>query len=77
MAHVDLRAVVARDTVRVADEVDVGRRLDLAVEDDREMLRAAQDRGAVGLALADERAALRLAPRDRLEDLLALAGELD
>ena len=76
-ADVDLRAVVTRDTLRVADEVDVRRRLDLAVEDDREMLRAVQDRGAVGPALADERPTLRLAPRDRMEDLLAFAGELD
>ena len=54
LAHVDLRAVVTGDAVGVAHEVDVRHRLDLAVEDDREVLRALLHRLSVTLALAHE-----------------------
>ena len=59
-AHVDLRAVVAGDAVRVLLEVDVRHRLDLVVEHDREVLRAALDVLLAAGALTGERAALRL-----------------
>ena len=75
-AHVDLSAGVTGDAVRVAYEVDVRHRLDLPVEHDREVLRAVLYGSAVALPLADERTAFGFAARDRVEDLLALAGEL-
>src|SRR5205823_1573471 len=67
-AHVDLRAVVAGDAVRVAAEVDVGHRLDLPVEHDRKVLRAALHGGRVVVPGACVRAALCLALRDLLTE---------
>src|SRR5207247_6524189 len=55
---------------------DVRHRLDLVVEHDREVLRAALDVLLAARALACQRAALRLLARDVVEDLLALAREL-
>jgi len=76
LSHVDLGAVVAGDAVRIADEVDVRHRLDLAIEHDREVLRAALNRLSVSGARTGKRAALSLTPGDLVEDLLALVREL-
>ena len=75
-AHVDLSAAVTGDSVRVAHEVDVRDRLDLAVEHDREVLGASAHGCGVALPLTCDRAAIGLSPGNRVKDLLALVREL-
>ncbi len=71
----DLGARVTRDAVRVLGEVDQRERLELAVEDDREVLEVVRGIGA-GRELRERLAAVRERLGDGLELLLAGAREL-
>src|SRR4029079_19126608 len=76
LPEVDL-GVRPRDAVGVALEVDVGRRLELLVEDDGEVLRVGEVVALPARAVELQLPALRLLARDPLELARAVVRELE